>query len=441
MTSDLEILKKLFNSFDPFRPLPAGDPKYVDCREVRGDGDILEELGREIIFSERLTCQLYSGHRGAGKSTELLRLQQDLDNQGYFVIYFAADEEDIDPEDAQYTDILLACTRHLLDGLKNNADPQPLLNWLKDRWHDLQDLALTEVSLESLSVEVQLQQFAKLTANLRAVPSVRQKVRERINPYTITLIDALNEFIREAKQKLPEKYSLLLIIADNLDRIVPVIQEDGRSNHDHIFLDRHEQLKALDCHLVYTVPISMLYSQKAADLRTNYGDNRVLPMIMVQTPKNIIHQPGLNKLKEVIAKRVNQVIPDRALETEIFDSPQTLEQICLMSGGHVRELLLLLRAAIKRTDKLPISVKAVQRAITEARDTYRHTVQENQWQALANVSHSKRILNDELHRSLLFNRCLLEYRYLDGDEIKRWYDVHPLIKGIEEFKEACQQIS
>ncbi len=127
MTSDLEILKKLFNSFDPFRPLPAGDPKYVDCREVRGDGDILEELGREIIFSERLTCQLYSGHRGAGKSTDLLRLQQDLDSKGYFVIYFAADEEDIDPEDAQYTDILLACTRHLLDALKNNADPQPLL--------------------------------------------------------------------------------------------------------------------------------------------------------------------------------------------------------------------------------------------------------------------------------------------------------------------------
>ncbi|MFB2835982.1 hypothetical protein [Floridanema evergladense] len=255
------------------------------------------------------------------------------------------------------------------------------------------------------------------------------------------MIKALNEFIGEGKQNLPEKYSQLLVIADNLDRIVPVIQEDGRSNHDHIFLDRHEQLKALDCHLVYTVPISMLYSQKAADLRTNYGDDRVLPMIMVQTPDNIIHQPGLNKLKEVIAKRVNQVISNRVLETEIFDSPQTLEQICLMSGGHVRELLLLFRAAIKRTDELPIPVKAVQRAITEARDTYRRTVQENQWQALANVCYSKRIINDDLHRGLLFNRCLLEYRYLDGDEIKRWYDVHPLIKGIEEFQEACEQIS
>jgi len=312
---------------------------------------------------------------------------------------------------------------------------------LKERWDDLKDLAVMEVSLEKLSLETQLHQFAKLTANLRTDPSLRQKIRERINPYTTTLIDALNEFITEAKTKLPQNYSQLVIVADNLDRIVPVIQEDGRSNHDHIFLDRHEQLKALDSHLVYTVPISLLYSQKAPDLRTNYGDDRVLPMIMVQTPENVIHQPGLKKLKEVIAKRVNPVVPNHALETEIFDSPKTLEQICLMSGGHVRELLLLLRAAIKRTDKLPIPVKAVQRAITEARDTYRRSVQENQWLALAKVSHSQRILNDDLHRSLLFNRCFLEYRYLDGNEIKRWYDVHPLIKGIEEFQEAVRSIS
>ena len=110
-----------------------------------------------------------------------------------------------------------------------------------------------------------------------------------------------------------------------------------------------------------------------------------------------------------------------------------------MSGGHVRELLLLLRAAIKRTDKLPIPVKATQRAITEARDTYRRTVQNGQWEALAKVSLSKRILNDDLHRSLLFSRCILEYHYLEQEEIKCWYDVHPLIKGIEEFQEACSQ--
>lgn len=56
---------------------------------------------------------------------------------------------------------------------------------------------------------------------------------------------------------------------------------------------------------------------------------------------------------------------------------------------------------------------------------------------LAEVFRSKRVVNDNKYRSLLFNRCLLEYRCLDEEgEIQRWCDVHPLIKGIQEFKEA-----
>jgi hypothetical protein len=163
MTQESEkLLTNLYNAFDPFYPLPAGDPQYVDCREVRGDGDIIEDLGRKIKLSQRMTCQLYAGHRGAGKSTELLRLQEYLQNQGCFVVYFAADDEDINPEDTEYTDILLACTRHLLESLRN-ANSKPLRDWMRDRWEDVKDLALTEVSFETLSLESQIAQFAKLT--------------------------------------------------------------------------------------------------------------------------------------------------------------------------------------------------------------------------------------------------------------------------------------
>jgi hypothetical protein len=445
MAEDFEILKRIYNSFDPFRPLPPGDPAYVDCRDVRGDNDVLVELGREILLSNRMKCQLYVGHRGAGKSTELLRLQEYLDQQGCFVVYFPADEEDIDPEDAQYTDILLACTRRLLEALKSQANPGPLLNWLQSRWQELRDLALTEVSLESLDVEAQISQFTKLTANLRAVPTLRQKIRERVNPHTITLIQALNQFINEAKQHLPPGYQQLVVIADNLDRIVPVVQEDGRTNHDHIFIDRSEQLKALNCHVIYTVPVSMVFSSRMADLREIYGDAQVLPMVMVRNRDNTINQVGLSRIEEMIAKRVYQhsdVSPALALDRDIFDQRETLERLCLMSGGHVRNLLLLVQEAVTRTDRLPIPVRAVQRAITEARNTYRNTVDDDQWMPLAKVAKSKRILNDELHRRLLFNRCILEYRFLnDEGEIQCWYDVHPLLQGAEDFKSALTSIT
>jgi hypothetical protein len=441
MTQESEkLLTNLYNAFDPFYPLPAGDPQYVDCREVRGDGDIIEDLGRKIKLSQRMTCQLYAGHRGAGKSTELLRLQEYLQTQGCFVVYFAADDQDINPEDTEYTDILLACTRHLLESLRN-ANSKPLRDWMRDRWEDVKDLALTEVSFETLSLESQIAQFAKLTANVRTVPSLRQQIRDKINPHTTTLIDALNEFIGDAKKNLPDKPSQLAVIADNLDRIVPFSQDGKRSNLDEIFLDRTEQLKALDCHVIYTIPISMVYSNRATELINNYNDPQVLPMIMVQNPDGSTNEAGLAKIKELIEKRVKKVNPNQSLETGLFDSPETLERLCLMSGGHVRNLLLMMQEAITRTEELPITAKAAQRAITQARDVYRRTPEEGEWQILAKVSQTQRILNDEQHRNLLFSRCILEYRYYDEEgEMQPWYDVHPLIKGIKQFKDCLAQL-
>jgi hypothetical protein len=297
------------------------------------------------------------------------------------------------------------------------------------------------VSFETLSLEMQIAQFSKLTANVRTEPSLRQKIREKVNPYTTTLLEALNQFIRDAKKKLPTQYSELAVIADNLDRIVPFSKDGGeRSNLDEIFLDRSEQLKALDCHVVYTVPISMVHSNRAADLSNNYNNApQVLPMIMLRNPSGEVNHAGLAKMKEVIEKRVKQVAPDLSLEleTEWFDTRETLEKLCLMSGGHVRNLLLMLQEAINYTENLPITAKAAQRAITKARNVYSRTADKDDWSILAKVSVSHRILNDEQHRNLLFNRCILEYRYYDDDEeMQNWYDVHPLIKGIQEFKEA-----
>ena len=440
MTSDFAFLKRLYNAFDPFRPLPAGDPAYVDCTDVRGDGDILEAVGREILYSDRKTCQLYAGHRGAGKSTELLRLQKDLDEKGFFVVYFAAEEEDIDPEDVQYTDILLACTRNILTALKDIADSQPVLNWLNERWDNLKDILQTKISLEGLSIEAQILQFAKITTKMRSEPGERQKIRDLINPHTTTLTKALNEFIREAKNNLPSEYQELVLIADNLDRIVPITRADGRSNHDQIFIDRNEQLKDLDCHLVYTIPISLLYSDRAASLTEIYGLPQVLPMIMVQTPENEPYSPGLDKVIEILQRRLKTVDASKSIDN-LFETRSSLEMLCLMSGGHARNLLLLMKEALKYTTSLPITDKALQRSVSELRKTYKDTIYANEWEALANVHHSKEIVNDQLYRGLLFNRCILEYRYLEPDEGSNvWYDIHPLIKGIKTFQDTYNHL-
>ncbi|MEM9276488.1 MAG: ATP-binding protein [Cyanobacteria bacterium P01_F01_bin.143] len=264
MAFDPKLIDKIYNAFDPFEPLEPGNPAYVECGKVRGDSNIEQDLGRKIVRADSPTCQLYAGHRGAGKSTELLRLKKYLGENQCFVVYFSADKEDIDSEDAQYTDILLACTRHLLEELRNQ-NPAPILNWLKDRWQELKDLALTTVELDKLDVQVAIATFGKITANLRAVPTQRAEIRKLVEPHTTKLLKALNEFIDQAQQKLPDGKTKLVIIADSLDRITPTIQEDGRTNHDHIFIERSQQLKGLNCHVVYTLCLTHNYGKDCHD--------------------------------------------------------------------------------------------------------------------------------------------------------------------------------
>jgi hypothetical protein len=47
---------------------------------------------------------------------------------------------------------------------------------------------------------------------------------------------------------------------DNLDRIDSARRSQDRLQSEYIFVDRGEQLKQLDCHLVYTIPLELMFS-------------------------------------------------------------------------------------------------------------------------------------------------------------------------------------
>ena len=434
MTRDFEIVRGIYNAFNP-APLPAGSKLYVDCQDVRGGSNVLVALGDTIRFSDQPTCQLYTGHRGGGKSTELLRLKQDLEGKGCTVVYFSAEDTDINPEDVEYTDILIACTRHLLETVRE-ADPNPVLNWFKERLQALQDAMLTEINFNNPSVEFGIPDLVKITTGFKTQPTQRAELRKVLNPFADQLVDALNHFIADAQKKLPENRRRLILIADGLEKVTLVTRADGRTNHDEIFIDHSEQLRRLDCDVIYTVPISLVLSSRGPDLMETYNCTpHVLPMVMTQNRQDEEHGPALEIVYEIIQSRVNSVAAAQGMElaTQVFDDPETLKQLCLMSGGHVRNLMLLVQTAIKYNEQeaLPIRASGLMQAVRQLRKIYRDAVNADQWDLLAAVYETKQIINDQAHRQLLFNRCLLEY----CDE-ESWHNVHPVLKDVSEFQLA-----
>jgi hypothetical protein len=123
MAQDIE---RLYQQCDPTPPLGAGDARYWPCQGARGEGDLVVQLTNAIRWSDTPLTLLFAGHRGGGKSTELFRLQEALANppQGqekFFVVYFEADKEDIDVNDIDFPDLLLAIVRQLGKALRERA--------------------------------------------------------------------------------------------------------------------------------------------------------------------------------------------------------------------------------------------------------------------------------------------------------------------------------
>ena len=292
--------------------------------------------------------------------------------------------------------------------------------------------------------------MTKITATLKAQPDNRSKIREEINANAPSLLEVLNEFIDASKLALQKKgFKDLVLMVDNLDRIVEKQKSpEEPTNYDEIFIKRHEQMRGLHCHAIYTVPLAMVYSDRCTQLQNNYNEADVLPMVMLQNKKGEKSAAGLAAFREVIAKRIALAKLENdpkigkklaeSLETSVFESAEILELLCLMSGGHIRLFMKMIQKAMDHTDNLPISKRAVNRAIADARDEYLDAIYENQWEILRTVDQSHQILNEQNNRDyqrLLASRCLLEYRYRDEDEnLKRWYVVHPLIKEMEKFR-------
>jgi hypothetical protein len=336
----------------------------------------------------------------------------------------------------------LACARQVITALRSpTSNDDKFRKWVDRLLKDLRELGVTELSLDELNYETPETPLGKVSATIKTNVSKQQVIRRQVDQQSDTLIEILNEFIREAMGSRPT--DRLVLIVDNLDRIVERFEAaNTQSNYEQIFVNHSDQLCGLDCHVIYTVPISLAYSQHLAALEERYKPVEVLPMVMLKNPDGTICAEGLEKVKDLIRQRFRFAGVTQDLD-EMFETVEALEKLCEMSGGHARNLMSLMKVALQNTKQLPIQVRSVQRAVSELRDTYRKIIDGHEWEALVRVSREKVITdNDDLFRSLLFRRCILEYRYIDDEgEVQVWHDVHPLVRGLEGFKRAVARSS
>lgn len=224
-------ITEAYNAVNPEQPLLPGDPRYVDCAPWRGDEHIVNMIAQRIIRANAAMPvqhlkQLLAGHRGCGKSTELLLLKDRLEKENFFVVYFDAALE-VDMNDVDYADILLAMMRQLeLQvrqsglGLKLDAGRlDDLAMRLAKVTLEKEDRENIENTLESeFRVEPQIPFFAKMMAAVRGFitsgSTFKKQLRLEVQQRTAQFLEDLNDLIDKLQQQLRErgKKGLVIII-------------------------------------------------------------------------------------------------------------------------------------------------------------------------------------------------------------------------------------
>ena len=425
-------LKTIYAAFDP-APLKKGqEDLYVDLNDVRGHSSIVVRMKKKILLADKPSCQVLTGHRGSGKSTELWKLRQALENPDtnaadrFFVVQVQADDE-LDRNDIDFPEVLIAIVRQIAQQLRERAQIHLKPGYFRDRWQRLKELALSEVFFDELELEAGM---AKLSATIRSSPEARQKVRAALEPDTDNWLKAANDIIGEAMLALNKlKFRGLVVIVDDLDKMITrPHKEAGCSTTEYLFVHRSAQLTEFKCHLVYTLPIELAYSHHESTIKRLYGGHLpVVPMTKIRTqpPKPKKHAEGVKKFREMISVRLAKA---GAGETEVFKTNAVRDDLIELTGGQPTELMTLIREAIV-SEGLPISQKGVKRSRIEAMRSYRRQLRKDHWPLIEEARRTGQIVrtveNESAFRELLDSRALL--LYMNDDE---WYGVNPAIDGL-----------
>jgi hypothetical protein len=350
---------------------------------------VAREAGASLELAERMTIDrrnvkaLLAGQRGAGKTTELLRMAHDLRPT---VLTLYTDVE-MPAERAGIPDILAVIgggmCRRLLEGKVpvSEAVTRSFSSWYKE--------ALKLPGDDKGGLAGLAEQFTKLSEKLRRREG-RPELAAALDSRREELVQRLNELAQEARARSGKE---VLLIVDGLERLgkgaaVPFLLESG--------------LLEFQFKCVCTVPFPVLHSPEFRSLRQAFDMISVMPLSEVGQAALSLKSGGVLDLRDMLERRTGRELIDAA----------ALDMLLLNSGGNPGDLFRFtgnccLRASMKGRTRIDAGV--VDSVLEDHRLEMKRFLTAEEWQRLGQVFRDRNIAHDELLNSLLDSGAVLEY--------------------------------
>ncbi len=430
--SDIKFWKPVYRLFKPDDPLISA--KELQDFYVSRDNSPFRSLVSSLEMGDRPGKFLLAGHRGSGKTTELRQLQ--LRFAADFTVIWVDADTALERYNIGYAEVIVLIGLKIFEMVVQSG-------WrLPDKLQqDLIDSLKTVTYGDKISGGGALQ-LPKLFQDAGAILKVgfQKDVTKTLNirPVLTEIIQRVNAIIRVVEAAQDKK---LLVIVDGLDRRD---QDTAKEMFSSVLLTE------LDCHIIYTIPISLRYSpafreslesfQKCLDLTNppvfKCDDNA--------RPTQTADRSGRLDLTRVVTKRLDKL---EGSYQDIFQS-DALNCLCEKSGGIIRDLIRLVRTACEvalERKKAAIDLAIAQEAVREERKFY--TIRDYHFPELEFVHRTGQLTSNTYQSpkqgDVVVCDELLQYKlilgYQDSDR-GRWFDVNPiLIEDLDRWSSANAQ--
>jgi hypothetical protein len=434
----------VYNGFNADEPLSAReDPRYVELYSVWGS-KVAPLLKNKIVNAGNTPSHhLLMGHTKCGKTTELNRLARSLEDDGYVTVVF--DVAEVATRTFEYTTVLLTMAGQVLEQLSKRQPPihlggpkvEELTKYLKEReitiGSEISGDATGKAEAKPGLLIRLLGEFG-IGVELRGGFKRSREITSKIEADYHGFLAAFKSLIEDAVDKvLTNGQAGLVVICDGCDKLAVSATDENGNTYDlqsAMFVDHAADLRSVPCHVVYTVPIS---------IPVNLGDiweesPEFVPAVPVSTLPGVDESyanDGRAALREVVERRLKQ---KGTSVQELFTTPALLEELINASGGHISDLLLLVRVAVLETqaDKATnINEEYVNRSIQRRALEYSRLIESEYLSTLARIDHLKtRPSNSDHFRDIIFKRLVLEYLCGDTNRV----DLHPLVAASDAYR-------
>jgi hypothetical protein len=419
---------KEFMEVGPARTLPDAIRVFDPRQTLEGEtlrafytergSDVRKKIRIHIeVANGKPSSMLFVGHGGSGKSTELNKLIEEL-NQAYLIVKVRTGDI-VSSTDLTYVDIVLITAMALF---RTASDEQLIrrapAQIAEEVWQQIKQViesvifghqptraSLSNEAHLSLSIPKAIFGLAlEFEARFKNEADTRDKIRERLRDNLSEVINKANRLIEEiqSRHRLP-----VLLVVDDTDKPDP-----GRARQ--IFFDHPQSLTAFKAITIYAFPVALRYDAQFIDLDRYFKSFR-MPNLALVHKDGKINRHSWRVLSEVINRRLDPALI----------APKARQTIIRASGGIMRLLISLMQSAATNAQARGaqrIETVDAMAAITDLRKDFIAALRSEDYPILAARYRDKQLSNDDALQPLLQMRALLEY---ENDSI--WCDVHPII--------------